>query len=82
MRFQQMLPATKKIIVHLNFPILPAAAVLHDNPEICVFKVRTIIFNNVFRVALLHDADLLDDFLQVRLDGNLFDRKNLREKTM
>ena len=58
--------------------VLPAAAVFHHDPEIGIFKVGAVIFDDVFGVALLHDADLFDDFLKVGLDGNLFDGKNLK----
>lgn len=40
-------------------------------PEIGVLEVASIIFNDEGTIALLHNGDLFDDLLQVRIDRYL-----------
>jgi hypothetical protein len=44
---------------------------LLTHPKICVLEVRAVVLNDVRRVALLHDGDLLDDLLQISINRNL-----------
>ena len=46
-------------------------------PEIGIFEIGAIVFDNPGTVALLHDADFLDDLLQVGVNRHLFDRQHL-----
>lgn len=47
------------------------------HPQIRILEVGTVVFDNMMGVTLLHDGDLLDDLLQVRVDGYLFDGQHL-----
>ena len=50
------------------------AAVLHDDPEVGVVEVGAVVADDEGGAALLHDADLLDDVLQIRVHRHLLDR--------
>ena len=45
--------------------------ILHHNPEVCVFEVGSIVFYNIWRVTLLHDAYFLNYVLKVSVHGHL-----------
>ena len=45
--------------------------ILHHNPEVCVFEVGSIVFYNIWRVTLLHDAYFLNYVLKVSVDRHL-----------
>ena len=45
--------------------------ILHHNPEVCVFEVGSIVFYNIRRVTLLHDAYFLNYVLKVSVHGHL-----------
>lgn len=47
------------------------------NPQICVLEVAAIVPHHMRTITLLHDGNLLDDFLEIRIHGNLFDGKDL-----
>lgn len=48
-----------KTTVHLRSWQLRVA-----HPQIRVLEVRTVVLDDIFAIALLHDTDLLDDLLQ------------------
>ena len=65
-------------IVDLKLDDLPhnirdtaGTTILHHNPEVCVFEVGSIVFYNIWRVTLLHDAYFLNYVLKVSVDGHL-----------
>ena len=45
--------------------------ILHHNPEVCVFEVGSIVFYNIWRVTLLHDAYFLNYVLKVSVHRHL-----------
>ena len=46
-------------------------------PKICVFEIRTIIFDNIWRITLLHNWNFFDNFLQISIYWYLFDSQDL-----
>ena len=46
-------------------------------PQICVFEIGPIVFDDVGRVTLLHDGNLLDDLLQILVHRDLLDGQDL-----
>ena len=65
-------------IVDLELDDLPhnirdtaGTTILHHNPEVCVFEVGSIVFYNIRRVTLLHDAYFLNYVLKVSVHGHL-----------
>ena len=65
-------------IVDLELDDLPhnirdtaGTTILHHNPEVCVFEVGSIVFYNIWRVTLLHDAYFLNYVLKVSVHRHL-----------
>eukprot|EP01139_Manchomonas_bermudensis_P019245 Amastigsp_a676538_222.p3 type:complete len:137 gc:universal Amastigsp_a676538_222:439-29(-) len=54
----------------------PAAAVLHDDPELVVAHIVAVVIHDVLVRELLHDVDLENHVLEPLLHGNLFDGNN------
>ena len=46
-------------------------------PQVGVFEVGAVVLDNVGRVTLLHDRDLFDDFLKIRINRHLESKRSI-----
>ncbi len=51
--------------------------ITHTYPQVRILEVAAVVLDDVRAVTLLHDGDLLDDLLQVRVYRYLLDSQDL-----
>ncbi|KAK9659918.1 hypothetical protein QE152_g41478, partial [Popillia japonica] len=53
------------------------STIFHNDPQICIFKIATVVFNNIRAIALLHERNFYNNLLKISIYRYLFNSDHL-----